>query len=115
MLGTLGFEKYRIRCIIGNDPHEREAEQDIFVDVTVAVDIAVAAKSDAIEDAVDYVHLAVLCKEMAIAGRYRLLEKYAVDTAQAIKKQFGATSVKIVVRKPKAIDGAECAFVSVVI
>lgn len=112
MLGTIGFERYSIRCVIGTEPHERRSEQEILVDVKVEADISVAARTDKLEDTVDYVRLAELCKAMAITGRYFLVEKYAADIAQAILDRFPVKSVYVAIRKPWVLEGAECTFIS---
>lgn len=112
MLGTIGFEKYRIRCIIGTELHEREKEQEIIVDLSVECDLLKPAASGSLSDAIDYVQLAEICRELAVFGRYFLLEKYIVDVVSEIRRRYPVKSVSMCARKPAALEGADNCFAS---
>ena len=43
-----------LRCIIGIYPEEREKPQDVVVNVVLEADLAEAARTDRIENTVDY-------------------------------------------------------------
>ena len=43
-----------VRCIIGIYPEERKDKQDVVINLTLYADLSQAAKTDRIEDAVDY-------------------------------------------------------------
>ena len=58
MIATIGVEGLEIRCIVGVLPHEREAEQTLFVDVEIDRSIAAAVASEDVADTVDYVAIA---------------------------------------------------------
>lgn len=111
MLGAIGFKGYRINCIIGTEPHERTTLQDLFVDLKVEIDFSKVAASEKIEDTVNYVTLAAICKDMAVNGKYHLLEKYAADVLEELAGRFKLHSAFIRIEKPLAIPGAECALV----
>lgn len=111
ILGIIGFKRYRIRCIIGTEPCEREREQDLLIDLKVEIDFTRAAHKDHLSDTVDYVSLAALCNEVAQRGCYQLIEKYATDLVHEVQKKFAIKSVWVRVEKPQAIPEAECAFV----
>ncbi|MEI8366318.1 MAG: dihydroneopterin aldolase [Parachlamydiaceae bacterium] len=110
-LGVVGFEKYRVKCIIGVEPHERAHAQDLLIDLKVEVNLSAVAVSGLLSDTIDYVQLAAVCARMAQEGAYLLLEKYAADLSQAILEQFPVQSVTICVRKPHPFEGVECALV----
>jgi dihydroneopterin aldolase len=110
-LGTLGFERLRIRCIIGVLPIERQVEQDIYVDLKAIVDMSQAVLSDQLSDTVDYIAMATMCRDIAIAERFYLLEKYAAEVLKAICKRFPIKEARIIVRKPAAHPDADCTFV----
>ncbi|MBN2445313.1 MAG: dihydroneopterin aldolase, partial [Phycisphaerae bacterium] len=40
----------RARCVIGVDEAERQAKQDVVMNVTLEVDLSAAGRSDRIED-----------------------------------------------------------------
>lgn len=113
MFGVVGFEKYRIRCIIGTEPHERLHPQELLVDLKVEVDFSAVAASGLLSDTVDYTMLAALCTRIAQEGAYELLEKYASDLSQTILQQFLVKSVKITVRKPHPFEGVDYALVEI--
>lgn len=107
----IGFENYRIECIIGIEEHERAKEQEILVDMKVRARVEAAAQSDAIHDTIDYITLAGLCKQMAETGLYYLLEKYAADVLKKVLTTFPVTWAWIRVKKPSALPGAKFTFV----
>ncbi len=111
MLGTIGFKGYRINCIVGTESHEKSTFQDLLVDLKVEIDFTKVSASGQLKDTVNYVALAQICKELAVNGKYELLEKYASDVLEALFKQFAIESAWIKIEKPSAISGAECAFV----
>ena len=111
MLGRIGFEGLRLNCIIGMEPHERQKEQKLIIDLKVESDLTAAAHSDDVRDTINYTELAELCEQIACQGRYFLLEKLVVDITAAILKRFQVSSVWVRVRKPGAMKGAECAIV----
>lgn len=111
MLGTIGFKNYRINCIIGTESDERTQMQDLLIDLKVEVDLSKVSSSGMLHDSIDYRSLALLCKDLAIEGKYLLIEKYASDALQKLFMLFPIKSAWIRVKKPKSIPDAECAFV----
>lgn len=111
MLGMIGFKDYRVRCVIGTGVEERKIEQDLLIDLKVETDFSSVSKTENIEDTIDYVILATICREFAQNGKYFLLEKYAADVIQEIVKTFQIKSAWICVKKPLAIPNAEYALV----
>lgn len=111
MLGSIGFNSFRVNCIIGTNLHEREIMQDLLIDLKVETDFSKVAVSGVLEDSIDYRSLVAVCKDMAIEGKYQLIEKYAADVVQKLLTTFPIKSAWIRVRKPKAISDAECAVV----
>lgn len=109
-LGIIGFENFKIDCIIGIEPHERINEQEIVIDLKVEADMSKVSASDSIYDAIDYVQLAKICEETA-KGKYNLLEKYAADVLKVIFNTFKVSSASIRVMKPEALPGAAQAFI----
>jgi len=111
MLGCIGFEGYRLHCIIGTEPHERQQDQELIIDLKVECDLTAAAHSDNVRDTINYVELAELCEQTARNGRYFLLEKLIGDLTTAVLKRFRVRSVWVRVKKPSALKGADCAVV----
>lgn len=109
--GHIGFENLRIDCIIGVYPEERIKEQVIYVDLKVRFDISKCVMSDSFSDTVDYIQLARLCRELAVAKNFQLLESYAHYVLKEIFAKFPVTSAWIKVRKPAALPESNGAIV----
>ncbi len=106
----IGIHQYQISCIIGDLPEERIEKQTIFINVKVRIDLSAAAKSEKLEDTVDYVALAEICNQLA-QNEYYLLEKFAVDTVEICLAKFPITWAQVSIQKPKAILGAAYVYV----
>lgn len=94
---------FGLRCDIEPNVH-------VLVDVSIAVDLAAPAASDALEDAVDLAALAETARRTVIQAKRTLLEAVAVDIAREVLAMFGAVEdVDVAVRKiePAGLDAAE--------
>lgn len=107
----IGFENYRIKCLIGIEPHERVNEQEILVDIKVEADCSLAIKTENIQKTIDYRLLARICQEMAHQGKYQLIETYASEVLEEIMNRFNVKGAWIRVKKPSALPEADCAYV----
>lgn len=112
MLAIVGFEEMWIPAIIGVYSEERTQKQDLFLTLSVQVNISKAVGSDSIEDALDYTLLAQMAKDLAAEG-FQLLETFAGQLVQAVMKLPGVESVHLKVRKPAGVPGSEGSFVEV--
>lgn len=110
-IGIVGFEQLRVRCLIGTDPHEKEKEQEIFVDVRIEYDWSACLASDCLTDTIDYRQLADLCNEVGKSQHHGLLEFYAKKVADRIFKEFPARHIWIRVSKPHVLPVAKDAYV----
>lgn len=108
---VIGFENYCVNCIIGIEPHERVNKQEIFIDVRVELDCSLAIKTQRINDTMDYMLLARMCKEMAQQGCYQLLETYVSEVLEKMLSQFKLHSAWMRVKKPCALEGADYTYV----
>lgn len=112
MIGTIGLHNLTIRCIVGIYPHEREAVQELFVDLEIDTDFDAAAASEIVDDTVDYDHLAALVTGLAAERRYQLIETFAQEAVTDILARWPAVrAVRIEVRKPAAVPAADASFV----
>ena len=66
----------------------------------VRLEVSEAARSDRIEDAVDYREVAACVREASDAGPFHLLEALAGAVADAIAERFPVERVRVRVRKP---------------
>lgn len=111
---TIGFERLRVRCVIGVRPHERQRSQVLLVDCSLSYDASPAVDSDRVEEAVDYSALARRVTELLTEGRYGLLERAVSETAGAVLAgDERIQTVTVTIRKPAAIGSAGAAFASI--
>jgi dihydroneopterin aldolase len=114
VIGTVGLKNLRIDCIVGIYPHEREAEQPLYLDVELDHDFAPAAETEHIDSAIDYDAVARTVTGLAVERKYQLIETFAEEAAAALLAEFPrVVRVKIEIRKPSAVPLAAAAFVAV--
>ena len=100
------IRELNIRTIIGVHPHERITPQSIIVDVEMAVNMATAIDSDAIEHALDYDRVARRITETGEHSRFQLLESLADAIAGMLQTEFGITWLRLRIAKPGALPNA---------
>ena len=96
----------RIETIIGIYDWERETPQTVSIDLELATDVARAARTDAIEDALDYKAIAKRLIAFVGASRFELVETLAERSAVLLREEFGVPWVRVTVNKGGAIRGA---------
>lgn len=92
-----------VRGIVGINPEERRAKQDIVVNLEMWADTRAAAASDDIAQAVNY---RTVCKRIIehVEGSAPLLvERLAADIARIVLGEFGVERVRVRVEKPGAL------------
>ena len=102
-----------VACVIGDRPEERLREQRLTVDVSLALDLASVAKSDALSDTVDYVSLASAIRDVLQTARCRMIECAAERVAQACLADARVTAVRVRIAKPGVIPGLRAAAVEI--
>ncbi len=93
-------------AVIGVYEWERSIRQQLVLDLELACDCKVAAKSDAIEDAVDYD--AISGRLLAYIGdsEYQLIETLAERVAELVMREFGVIWLRLRLAKPGAVAAA---------
>ena len=90
-------------AVIGIYDWEREVRQRLEVDLEMWIDLSAAAKSDAIEDTLNYKSVAKRVLAFVEASRYRLVEALAGEIARIVQEEFRVPRVRVTVHKPGAI------------
>lgn len=111
LTGLIGFNRLHIRCIIGVYPEERTVAQDLFVSFKARIDFFPCSQKDDVNQTVCYDKIAQLCSQLAIEGKYSLLETYAVQVLTRVLEDYPVSWAWIKIEKPGAIRGAESAMV----
>ncbi|HEX4834129.1 MAG TPA: dihydroneopterin aldolase [Trebonia sp.] len=92
----------RVPAIIGVYDWERAAEQVLAFHVDLAADVARAAATGDVADAVDYSAVAATITRVVRDGQFRLIETAAERVAEAVRRDFPVGWIRVEVAKPIA-------------
>ncbi|MCR4316007.1 MAG: dihydroneopterin aldolase [Planctomycetes bacterium] len=98
-----------VRCIVGTLPHERANEQCIYLDLELEADVSAACNSDDLADTVDYVQISDAAREVAVNGKFELIEALAESIARKLFEFPRIDALQVTIKKPDAIPGASYA------
>jgi dihydroneopterin aldolase len=104
----------RVRGHHGVYEHERRDGQDFVVDITVWMDLTHAARSDRLEDTLDYGALAQRAAAIVGGPPCNLIETVAGRVADDVFADVRVHTVEVVLHKPQAPIPLEFADVAVV-
>jgi dihydroneopterin aldolase len=96
----------RIETVIGIYDWEKGIKQPVILDLEMSTDVARAAASDRIEDAVDYKAVSKRLKQFVGEGRFELVETLAERCAEIIRTEFGVRWVRLTANKIGAVSDA---------
>jgi dihydroneopterin aldolase len=97
----------QVETIIGIFDWERKIKQTVSIDLEMATDIAKAAKSDHIDDAINYKAVGKRIIQFVEESEYQLIETMVETIAQIILKEFNVNWLRLRVSKPGALRGAK--------
>jgi len=100
------IKNLEIDAIIGIYDFERTTKQKVVFDIEMWWDVAKAAKSENIDDALNYKTLSDQLKDYVGKSQFQLIETLAEEVASIIIGQYAVESVKLTLHKPDALDGA---------
>jgi dihydroneopterin aldolase len=96
----------KTETIIGIYDWERKVRQTLSFDFEFPGDVRRAARSDAIEDTLNYKSVAKKVLAFVEASEYHLVETLAENVARLILTEFGIAWVRVTVSKPGAVRGS---------
>ncbi len=102
MADRIELRGLRARGHHGVFDHERRDGQDFVVDVSVWLDLSIAAASDDLADTLDYGELAQLVHAIVAGEPCNLIEKLGADIAEAVMADDRLHAVEVTVHKPSA-------------
>ena len=105
MTDTVSIRDLRVPAVIGVHDWEREIEQTLVFAVDMAADVAKAAASDRIADALDYSSVAQTVRDVIIQGEFQLIETAAERVARRLLADYELGWVRVEVAKPLSRDG----------
>ncbi len=97
----------QIETVIGIYDWERKIRQKISLDIEMATDIAKAAKSDNIDDALSYKTVAKRLIDFVEESEFELVEALAEKICSIIMEEFAVPWVKLTLHKPGAVRGSK--------
>ncbi len=92
-----------VRSIIGVREDERKDKQDVLINLSLAVDLLTAGKSDRLEDSVDYRDLNKKILRMAEGSTFYLVEALAQAVADICLENPAVREARVRVEKPGAL------------
>jgi dihydroneopterin aldolase len=89
--------------VIGIFDWEREVKQTVAIDLEMSADIRRAARSDSIQDTLNYKAVAKRLLAFIQGSRFQLVETLAEEVARVVLTEFPVEWVKVTLHKPGAI------------
>ncbi len=96
----------KVDAIIGIFEWERRVKQTLSLDLEMAADIRKAARSDAIEDTLDYKAVAKMVIHFVEHSDYQLVETLAEEVVRRVMTEFDIPWMRLQINKKGAIRGA---------
>jgi dihydroneopterin aldolase len=101
----VSIRELRVSAVIGVHDWERDIEQTLVFAVDMAADVAKAAASDRISDALDYSAVAQTVTDVVTQGKFQLIETAAERVARQLLADYPLGWVRVEVAKPLSRDG----------
>jgi dihydroneopterin aldolase len=99
-------EGLKVDTVIGIYDWEKKIRQDIILDIEMSSDIAAAAKTDHIDQALNYKSVCKRVASFVRESKFELVETLAEKICQIILNEFDVHWVKLTLNKGEAITGA---------
>jgi dihydroneopterin aldolase len=106
MMDTVFLRDLKIDTVIGIYGWERRVRQTLIFDLEMSADVAKAAKTDKIEDALNYKSIAKRLQQYVGESEFELIETLAEECARIIREEFNVAWVKLTLNKKGAVRGA---------
>ena len=97
----------RIQTVIGIYDWEREIKQTISLDLEMGSDIARAAATDHIDDALNYKAVAKRLINFVEASEFQLVETMAERIWEIVRDEFNVPWMRLRLSKPGAVTGSQ--------
>jgi dihydroneopterin aldolase len=93
-------------CIIGIWEWERRVRQRVVVDLEMAADIRRAARTDSIEDTLDYKNVSKRLLQFIGDSQFHLVETLTERIAEIVIREFDVAWVRVRLNKQGALRGS---------
>ena len=111
-IGDINMDKIfindlEVETVIGIFDWEREIKQTISINLEMEFDISKAAKSDDINDSLDYKKVSKRIISLCEKADSYLVENLIEKIAQVVLKEFPVSKVTVSLEKPGALRGSK--------
>lgn len=106
-MATIRIKDLKLKAIIGIFAWERKVKQDIIINISLDFDSSLAAKTDHINDTVDYKALKMKIMALVDGSRYYLLEKLVEEILNLLMEDPKILNATVKIDKPKALRFAK--------
>jgi FolB domain-containing protein len=96
----------RLQAVIGVSEPERQAAQELVLQLVLLTDLRPAGRSDDLADTIDYSAVVADIGAIAAASRHHLIERLATAIAERCIREHGADGVVVHLAKPGALPSA---------
>lgn len=100
------IRELKVQTVIGAFEWERAIRQTVVMDLELASQVARAAATDHLEDALDYKAVANRITSFVEGSGFHLVESLAEAIANILQQEFGVTWLRLRISKPAAVRNA---------
>ncbi len=106
-MDTVFIRGLQVDTVIGIFEWERRIRQRVRIDLEMSADIARAAATDSIDDALDYKAIGKRIIAFVGESEFLLVETLAEEAASIVRNEFGVAWLRLSASKPGALRGAD--------
>ena len=113
MMDKIIIRDAQFNCNIGVSERERNIKQKIILDIEMFLDIRKTARTDNIENTVNYSEICLKIKKVLDIKKFKLIETLAENISSEILKDKKIKKIKLRVKKPMALKKYGASFAAV--
>jgi len=106
-MDTIFLRELSADTVIGIYDWERSIRQTVVIDLEMGADVASAARTDNIDDTLDYKAVAKRVTAFVEQSEFGLVETLAERIVDIIRQEFNVPWVRLTLNKAGAISGAK--------
>ena len=107
MTDKIFLNQLRTECIVGIWEWERQVKQAVVIDLEMACDVRKAARTDCIDDTIDYKKVSKRLLSFVGESQFQLVETLSENIARIIVTEFAVSWVRVRLNKQGAIRNSQ--------
>lgn len=112
-MDVVSVRDLRFKTIIGVWDWERQLPQIVSIDLDMEWDMSAAAKSEDLNDALDYKAVSKRVEAFVKEQEFKLVEKAADAVANMVMEEFSVPWIRVSLQKPHAVTRSKSVGVTV--